>query len=285
LEEGIRIYALDLETRLLIDSIDFDERQEELHSLEREAFLLFKMKIENQLELFLIDEKDFSVSLQHQQFDLYIRVLVNVIQEMERELEIYTFTKDRENVKLYAAVLLIACHYRYQFGLYDRTMAMEDYIQAKADNYPEYKDCFEVGFELETLRKEAYEFYSYPNDSVNLIEYFKQEVEVTFEDNKRYFAFMKINTLLWDIRLETNKDWMFPEDRDFSYWEMKVITEDLLSKLRNDLRIAYLDQNEFEIPNLVLPSMRCPTSKSGWKAVNWNRLKRLPWKSVSVRII
>ncbi|MFC4409962.1 hypothetical protein ACFOZY_05855 [Chungangia koreensis] len=251
MEEGIPIYSLDLETRLLIDSIDFEERQEELSPIEREAFLQFKKRVEDNFERFKIDEKDFSVSLQHQRFTLYIKVLVDIVQDMERDLQLYTLAEDRETVQLYAAILKIACLYRYPFGLYDRNMTVEDYFMTKAENYPGYDGYFKVDFELETLRPEAWEQYTHPKEAMNLVEYFEQEVEVTFEDNKRYFAFMKINSLLWEISLYSNKDWTFPQPREFSYWEMKVILEDLLSKLRNDLRESHLNHNEFDIPNLV----------------------------------
>lgn len=251
MDERIPIYSLDLETRLLIDTIDFDEREEELSPIEREAFLLFKQKVETNFDVFKFDEKDFSVSLKHQQFTNYIKILVDLITELEMDIQLHTFTEAHEKARLNASALVIACHYRYPFGLYDRTMTVEDYVMTKAEKYPGFEDYFKVDFTLETLCKEAWEQYTHPKEQMNLVDYFNQQVEVTYEDNKKYFGFMKIATSLWEISLYTNSDWTFPQERDFSYWEMKVILEDLLSKLRNDLREAYLNNQEFDIPNIV----------------------------------
>ncbi|WP_052352943.1 TerD family protein [Neobacillus dielmonensis] len=249
---GLPIYSLDIETRFMLDTLDFEERKTELSKLEKESFLFFKELLEENMENVEIDEKDFSISFDHLRFNKYIDVLVNIIGELENELDLLHESEedlDEEKVKLYAATLCIACHYRYPLGLYNDLSTIHDYIANKVQEVPRFEKFFQLSFQLETFCPEAIPFYKHPFKGASLTDYFQKETAGADEDVS--LAYYRIQQYLYVISLETNKDWIYPEEREFSYWEVKVIMEDLLSKLRNDLRKAYLQEDDCEIKRIV----------------------------------
>lgn len=276
------IYSLDLHTRLQIDKIAYDEREDGEETLEYKAFKLFYEKLNtllNNSEKTLKNEK-YSLDLLTLQRD--INVINEVIDEYYMRLQIEL---DGELLAIYGYVYNIALHYRYPLGLYNADETFEDYRRKKfqhfmklefdpilyqfryisyniTSNLAEYK-AEKINF-FEDVQSITEESFTLPTLIVPLNKVIDEsrmnyldilcETGMSLLDKGEQFeeAFKAINYQLTQFTLPTKKDGIAQKHgQRFGYLEQRAIQAELIFYLKNALRDAYLVDDKTKIKKYI----------------------------------
>lgn len=244
------IYTLDLETRLAVDKLAYEEHDFDRETLEGKAFIEFHEQLVRLFSNTEEEVKNEKHSLELLMLERDINVIMALMNEYETELNSFTFLREASSNLIYIK-LDMALRYRYTLGLYETDETFESYHARKTRGF-------------EAIKKETYWQYTLPtfivpleqirDDSriayVDIIQ--ETAAEMLKQDDRFNFAVNQLTGLLSDIELPTKKNWSGHQSGwCFGYMEQRAIQAEIILHLKNGLRDAYLNDDNWEIQKYI----------------------------------
>jgi hypothetical protein len=247
------VYTLDLETRLKVDGIAFDDADFSKSELERKAFPEFRSRLEKEFKDTEDNLKDASHSMELLMLKRDITAIMAVMDEKESYLSLQYAANIpyNRNIDKSFAIYDMALRYRYALGLYETDESFATYYNRKTEAFRDYEITFYPDYTLPSL------LFPYHNEPDRSRRYYVDELVdrlTTLSDSDERFIYtdQEINYQLMRINLPTKYDWSInsPHWR-FGYMEQRAIQAEIIMHLKNGLRNAILDDSEWQIQKYI----------------------------------
>jgi len=241
--EHLPVYMLDVETRLAVDKSAYDLEEYDKQSNEGKSFLKFFEDVEREISYRESEMKDAKKSIELLTLNRDIEVLMSLFRTYESELSYVSNLVEKRQLQYQYEMTL---RYRYALGLYDTDETFDDYRTRKIEGVEGWNHKFKFVFSLPTIQNIEDMMDESKTEYVDqLMNTFHQLIRMddTFE-----WAKNEVEWHLHAIYLATKPDWN-PSLRNmrFSFMEQSAIQAELILKSKNELRDAYLYENEFNI--------------------------------------
>ncbi|NTY10666.1 hypothetical protein EXW93_13775 [Exiguobacterium sp. JMULE1] len=235
------VYMLDVETRLAVDKSAYDMENFDTLSVEGKAFLSFFEDVEREIQFREHQMKNANMSVEALTLDRDIEVLMYLMDLNERNLASVKSLVRKKQLQYQYEIIL---RYRYALGLYDTDETFKSYRDRKVALVDEWNSKIQFKSTLPTICNEEDMIDTTKIEYVDhLMDAFDRLIKVdeTFEEAK-----IDIEWKLIAINLPTKHDWN-ATDRGvrFSFSEQRVIQAEIILKVKNELRNAYLHDNEY----------------------------------------
>lgn len=247
--EHLPVYTLDLETRLKVDAIAFEDENYLKTELELKAFPLFRTRLEEEFKNSEEKLKDGSHSIELLLLERDIDALMAVLNEKELFLTLQSSMNRpydgeiEENFAIYD----MALRYRYALGLYETDETFLNYYKRKTDEFRNYETYFYPDYTLPSL---IFPYHEEQDQSKQyyLDELFERLDELKSTDDRFQIVRDRIFNELMKFKLPTKYDWnVFSSDWRFGYLEQRALQAEVIMHLKNGLRQAILDNFDWQI--------------------------------------
>lgn len=247
------VYNLDLETRLQVDGMAFDDEDYAKSELELRSFPEFRSKLEDQLRSNADHLKDTGHSLELLMLERDIKAIMAVMNEKESRLLSAAGSNAPYNEELehHFAVYDMALRYRYALGLNDTDEAFSTYYDKKTEGFRRYENQYAPEYKLPSL---VFPYDDEPDASRRCyVDELEDRLHAMSESEDRFReAYLEIHDQLARVSLPTKRDWSIHfSNWRFGYMEQRAIQAEVIMHLKNGLRLAILQENEWGIPKYI----------------------------------
>jgi len=251
--EFLPVYSLDLETRLKVDGLAFDEEDTNKSELELLAFPEFRSLLEHEFKKTEDMLKDSTKSIELLMLKRDIDAVMSVMDQQESYLTIQYVAKMPYNqfIDKNFAIYDMALRYRFALGLYDTNDTFVDYYTRKTEKFKDYETVFYPDYTLPSL---VFPFHEVPDISKRYyIDELSSRLNELAEKNDRFLiAQQRINYHLMKIDLPTKLDWSInTADWKFGYMEQRAIQAEVIMNLKNGLRNALLEESKWQVDQYI----------------------------------
>lgn len=239
--DRLPVYALNVETRLAVDKSAYDMEEYDKYCTEGKAFLKFFEDVETGMHLRESQMKDADKSIEFLTLSRDIEVLMSLFHTYEFELSYTSNLVEKKQLQYQYEMIL---RYRYAIGLYDADETFENYRTRKIESIDGWNTKIKFVPSLPTIRNSEDMIDESKTEYVDqLMDTFNQLI---IEDQSFEEARQEVKWQLETIYLPT-KAGRTPTARGmrFSFTEQSAIQAELILKFKNNLRNAYLYDNEF----------------------------------------
>lgn len=246
------VYTLDLNTRLQVDSLAFEEN-EGLTKIESLAFLVFKECLQFELQTREDQLKDEGHSLELLMLGRDIDAIMTVLNIYESTLQMHVFAgrKYSKEVRKDLAIYDMALRYRYALGLYDSDESFHQYWTRKTEEFESLLKVFKPDYSLPSL------VFPLEDETGRIRSTYIDDLQAHIqklrdEDDRFTLASAEIDYRLMNMSLPTKHDWnSLASGWKFGYMEQRAIQAELILHLKNGLREAYRNDYEWDIQKYV----------------------------------
>ncbi|VEF49138.1 Inner membrane protein yeeR [Bacillus freudenreichii] len=251
--EYIPVYTLDLETRLKVDGVAFEDNSFTKSELENRAFPEFRSRLLDEISYLDDKLKNTNHSLELLMLDRDIEAIMNIINEKENFLSLQYLNNTPFNIDIHKSFVIydMALRYRYALGLYETDEPFSSYYERKTKEFRGYEMKFHPYYTLPSLifpyHKHPDDFRGYFVDELIIRAKKLAEKDVRFQD-----AYQAIYSQLMLIELPTKSEWSVGDSMwRLGYMEQRAIQAEVIMQIKNQLREAILEENEWEIQKYI----------------------------------
>lgn len=242
------IYSLDLETRLQLDKFTYDSEEYDKETLEGLAFEYFYQELieelENTEEVLKTENNSIELLMLGRDIDAIMTILNKYEEDLQTE-------EDEDLLLLYSFIYHIGLRYRYTLGLYDTDETFSSYKERKIEHLDEIYQVDDGDFQLPTLAISHDEVID--ESRTNYVDMLLQTANELFGEGDRFeSAYNEIEYQLCRFELPTKYDWSpnFSGWR-FGYLEQRAIQAEVIMHLKNGLRDAFLNEDDWNIQKYI----------------------------------
>ncbi|HDR3524883.1 hypothetical protein PDN14_28275 [Bacillus cereus group sp. Bc222] len=240
--DHLPVYTLDLETRLKVDSIAFNDENFEKSDFEIKAFSEFQTNLEQEFKCTENKLKDENHSIELLKLERDITAIMVLINRIQSHLSFSAVTDIPYNsdIEKNFTIYDMALRYRYALGLYDTDESFSSYYDRKTAEFISYKLKFQPNYKLPSL---VFPYDTIPDDSKRCYtdELIHRLNELSNNNERFTIVNDQIQAQLSRIKLPTKYDWsVFTPKWKLGYMEQQAIQAEVIMHFKNELRNSIL---------------------------------------------